>query len=78
MNRSKETYYLRGVIEAERLVKSLIERDLNVIETLTQMNVKDHSPKGHRDRDDFWEGWYDYRNYFLDNQDYIVYTKTKK
>lgn len=68
MKRSKGTY-LQGVIEAERLVESLIENNLDTRETLTQMILHGQGPTGYYDGNEFVDGWFDYINYVLDNED---------
>lgn len=78
MKRSKGTY-LQGVIEAERLVESLIDNNnLDIRKTLTQKILHGQGPTCYYDGSEFCEGWYDFMDYFLDNEDYLVYTKTKK
>jgi hypothetical protein len=77
MKRSKGTY-LQGVIEAEELVNNLLKIDGNIKETLKRKITRDETPSFYYDGKCFCEGFYDYLDYFLDNEELIVYTKTKK
>lgn len=74
MNRSKGTY-LQGVIEAERLIEECLETGQEYKFVIIN---EDQWPSNYYDGKYYCEGWHDYMNYFLDNEELSVYTKTKK